>query len=287
MNKVLTIIIIFCLVIIISGCSKRVYKNTDPNKSNRESNKRNAIESITDQNSLHAIAVNEELNDSMRTQALYKLTDQELLANAVLRTTNEKEVTYVVSKQLTDQKLLLKVEEETKNPIVAKNARYKRICITDDMSTIYQYADEKKYGKIESALARMRIALMEPVIVNKIGRVSLIPWCKIEEQRYGVKNNNPMIKSSVTDVKTASREFVNITIKKDGLTIAKTSYEKFPEQIGPSFPAFVTVSLDIEELLYNVLKQPEFDQSDLRKLAQSKILELRAAAEKILSDKKI
>lgn len=229
-----------------------------------------AIRRVTDQTLLANIAAGDE--NYVRAYAIKSLTEPALLAK-VAETGMDPHIRWMAVGRLRDQVLLAEVAAG-RDPLV----RAKAIAglqegspalehLTGDLGALTTDAGE--------AIARMRLALEDPLVHNRLPALEFAPSVAETSVTYasGVASRAPKQGESVTFVVTQGRK----TLEKNNWVSA------FPPQAKTR--DFVAAEVHGEELLAELLHNEAVTQDDLAEFSASEIPEVRHAAVGNMTDR--
>ena len=225
-----------------------------------------AIEKLTDHALLAKIAIKDE-DSSVRSAAIEKLTDQALLADLAVEDTDLDVRSTAVSK-LTDQALLAKIAVEAEDPVIRAEA----IAELDESNPAMRRL-AGNLGALTSdtgeSIARIRLAIQEPRIRNRLPQIVFTPRVGPRSQAY---TGGTMEGESVTFVLSQAGETL---VEKNW----KTAFPGATLRLG-----FLPAGVHAEDLLAELLHRAVFTQDDLAELSSSEIPEVRDAAVWNLTD---
>ncbi len=260
--------------------------------SERNANVRKAaVEKLTDQTALANIAVSDK-NSEVRRTALGRLTDQTLLANIAL---SEKDINIqkAAVEKLTDQTLLANIAVSSKNEILIFQAVSKinnqillsklitegnptaqlvALSRTDDISAIRRFAAlvESQLDKMDKvgAVARLKLAMSEPPIIRKLGKLQLLIDFSVISRRYPQGKN-------------LEGEEITLSLQSgDNILAQRTDRAVFPDRTSDSeMSSIIPTSVHIEGILAQLFNSQKFIRDDFVELAHSTIPEVKKAAE--------
>ena len=278
-----------------------------------------AIEKLTDQAVLAKIAVEDK--SFVRGYAIKKLTDQGLLEKFAVDLDESPVYRSAAVRNLTNQALLAKIAMEDKIDIVREAAVEKltdqaileRIAIWDTscgvkLAAIATLTDPLVLWKIGglgggerlwrrescfTAAARIRLALLDPIIADRIPNAALIThYLQVNGPLYEKYRVDPHGITPMGRVEGPQGEYVRFVIFSGARQIAEfSSQSSLPTiprgVVGVNGRPIVSVEptaaepavVDLEKLMTELFVLGKFTQEDLRGLTQSRIPEVAPAAQ--------
>jgi hypothetical protein len=242
-----------------------------------------AVEKLTDQALLAKIAVVDE-NEWVRRAAVEKLTDQALLAKIAVND-KDSDVREAAVEKLTDQALLAKIAVVDKDRSVRAKAIAAMVQSNPALKLHAGNLGVSSSDLLEST-ARIRLAIQEPRIRNRLPRIVFTPRVSPESQRY----------HAAVGVGEMRGESVSFVLRQAGGTLAEINWRSdFPQEMpfnGPLVPLGLggnDLGLQVayvhgEDLLAQLLRNGLFTQDDLAELSSSDIPEVRVGAVRNLTD---
>ena len=242
-----------------------------------------AVEKLTDQALLAKIAV-EATEASVRPAAVRNLTDQALLAKIAVND-KDSDVREAAVEKLTDQALLAKIAVVDKDRSVRAKAIAAMVQSNPALKLHAGNLGVSSSDLLEST-ARIRLAIQEPRIRNRLPRIVFTPRVSPESQRY----------HAAVGVGEMRGESVSFVLRQAGGTLAEINWRSdFPQEMpfnGPLVPLGLggnDLGLQVayvhgEDLLAQLLRNGLFTQDDLAELSSSDIPEVRVGAVRNLTD---
>lgn len=241
---------------------QKLLKRIAGNKGEYDYIRATAVTRLTDQNELAKIAANEDVT-KVRRAAAEKLTDPNLLASMGMWVKPD------LTQEVADQALLAKLSVNAKEQSVRAVAVSK---LTEDAALL------RKIGKEDdtiAALARLRLALLDPRVASRIGSVTIKATFKEIESKtkYALFGVGPGFSLTGEDC------HILIT-DQNGQELSDTSHvTKFPTTVKNN-THYVSADPKIQPILSNILKHGTFKPAELSAIAAdtTAVKELRDAA---------
>jgi hypothetical protein len=228
-----------------------------------------AVGKLTDQTALAKVAIEARYNHEL---ALRKLTDQTSLAKVAAEAKDPRVRSAAVGK-LTDQSLLARLAEKGEDRLVRAKAIAAMNKSNPDMRSLAGDLVASTTDAGES-IARVRLAIEEPSIRNRLPRIVFVPSVSDVYQSY----------SGFSVWRAGMQgESVSFVLSQDRKTLTKKSWStNFPGQTQAL--TFLAAKVHGGDLLGELLGDGRFTQDDLVELCSSEIPEVRQAAVGNLTD---
>ncbi len=254
-----------------------------------------AVEKVTDQALLLQIALVD--RDCKATDsAIGKLTDQAMLGKVAIEGEAECARELAVEK-VTDQVLLARVAERgDESPVT----RFKAIAAVDDSNPVLM----RLAGDLASvtndarqSLARVKLAIQDPLIKNRIARTVLEASIRDIQEGYtdagADARRNPMLNAlpgyPPPDVVTFDGEALTFKlVRADSVAVVESNWcTVFEQKMWSHGGAFIPARVEAGEFMAKLFHLPSFTHDDLLRAVGSTIPEVRLGAVADINDSTI